>query len=92
VARYAGEQSEDSDSAAIADAVLDALVRPREVRYGEYSEGGGHIEHEWPFALVREVDEGRGVHLRARSCQPSRTRADPAINLLVGALEVRFTS
>lgn len=79
VAKYAAEQSEDTDAAAIAIAVLDALVKPRGLRYGEYSRAGGHIEHEWPFALVREVDEGRGVHLRA---------TDPAINLLVGALDI----
>jgi hypothetical protein len=79
VARYASEQNQTTDSEPIAAAVLDALVRPRELRYGEYSQAGGHVEHEWPFALVREVDEGRGVHLRA---------TDPAINLLVGALDI----
>jgi hypothetical protein len=77
--RYAQEQNPETDSAAVAAAVLDALVKPRVLRYGEYRVPGAHVEHEWPFALVREVDEGRGVHLRA---------TDPAINLLVGALDI----
>jgi hypothetical protein len=79
LARYAQEQNPDSDAAAVAAAVLDALVKTRVLRYGEYRVPGAHIQHEWPFALVREVDEGRGVHLRA---------TDPAINLLVGALDI----
>jgi len=79
LARYAREQSDQTDAAAVAAAVLDALVKTRVVRYGEYRAPGSHVEHEWPFALVREVDEGRGVHLRA---------TDPAINLLVGALDI----
>ena len=77
--RYAREQSADTDANAVAAAVLDSLVRPRVLRYGEYRRPGGHVEREWPFALVREVDEGRGVHLRA---------TDPAISLLVGALDI----
>jgi hypothetical protein len=79
LARYAHEQNPDTDSAAVAAAVLDALVKTRVLRYGEYRVPGAHVEHEWPFALIREVDEGRGVHLRA---------TDPAINLLVGALDI----
>jgi hypothetical protein len=79
LASFAREQNPDTDSAAVAAAVLDALVKTRVLRYGEYRVPGAHVEHEWPFALVREVDEGRGVHLRA---------TDPAINLLVGALDI----
>lgn len=79
LAEYAREQNPDSDAAAVAAAVLDALVKTRVLRYGEYRRPGAHVEYEWPFALVREVDEGRGVHLRA---------TDPAINLLVGALDI----
>lgn len=79
LADYAREQAADSDAVAVAAAVLDALVKTRVLRYGEYRTPGAHVEHEWPFALIREVDEGRGVHLRA---------TDPAINLLVGALDI----
>jgi hypothetical protein len=79
LARYAGEQAPDTDAGAVAAAVLDSLVRPRVLRYGEYRVPGNHVARDWPFALVREVDEGRGVHLRA---------TDPAINLLVGALDI----
>ncbi len=76
---YAREQCPGTDAAAVAAAVVDALVRPRVLRYGEYRVPGAHVEHEWTFALVREVDEGRGVHLRV---------TDPAINLLVGGLDI----
>lgn len=76
---YAREQCPGTDAAAVAAAVVDALVRPRVLRYGEYRVPGAHMEHEWTFALVREVDEGRGVHLRV---------TDPAINLLVGGLDI----
>jgi hypothetical protein len=79
LAAYVRAQSDQSDADAIAAAVLDTLVKVRVLRYGEYRSPGVHVEHEWPFALVREVDEGRGVHLRA---------TDPAINLLVGALDI----
>jgi len=79
LAEYARTQNDQSDPTAVAAAVLDALVKVRVLRYGEYRSPGVHVEHEWPFALVREVDEGRGVHLRA---------TDPAINLLVGALDI----
>lgn len=78
LADYARAQNDQSDAGAVAAAVLDALVKVRVLRYGEYRPGA-HVEHEWLFALVREVDEGRGVHLRA---------TDPAINLLVGALDI----
>jgi hypothetical protein len=79
LAAYAHEQDASTDSSAVAAAVLDSLVKTRVLRYGDYRAAGGHIEHEWPFALAREVDDGRGLHLRA---------TDPAINLLVGALDI----
>jgi hypothetical protein len=77
--RYAEAQRQDGDGHAIAAAVLDALVEPRAVHYGDYGVEAQHTDQQWAFCLVREVDEGRGVHLRA---------TDPAINLLVGALDI----
>ncbi|MGO9794432.1 MAG: hypothetical protein ACLP8S_34385 [Solirubrobacteraceae bacterium] len=64
LSEYGREQCPNTDATAVAAAVVDALVKPRVVRYGEYRVPGAHVEHEWTFALVREVDEGRGVHLR----------------------------